>query len=180
MDRFQNNLCWVREFRYRSAWMSDSSSMKLKNRKNKSVMMEIWIACDRGWESEKGAQRNWCQGISVTDRQGVCIFQNSFNCTLKVYAFHCVHIIPNKVCIEENTERLRKYPRLSIYPSIVYSSISHPMHLSCLDPSIHPSIHPFIYSTHYLSIFFNHWEPHQKALNTDCFYYYYTFKYFGG
>ena len=140
MDGFQNNLCQVKEVRYRSAWISDSSSMKLKNRKNKSVMMEIWIACDRGRGSEKGAQRNWCQGISVTDRQGVCIFQNSFNCTLKVCAFHCVHIIPKKVCIEENTERLSKYPRLSIHPSIAYSSISHPMHLSCLDLSIHPSI----------------------------------------
>lgn len=58
MDGFRNNLCRVKEVRYMSAWMSDSSSMKLKNRKNKSVMMEIWIACDRGWGSEKGAQRN--------------------------------------------------------------------------------------------------------------------------
>lgn len=58
MNGYRNNLCQVKEVRYRSAWMSDSSSMKLKNRKNKSVMMEIWIACDGEWGSKKGAQSN--------------------------------------------------------------------------------------------------------------------------
>lgn len=60
-DGFQNNLWLESKKSDTSAWMSDSSSMKLKNRKNKSVMTEIWIACDRRWGSEKGAQRNWRQ-----------------------------------------------------------------------------------------------------------------------
>lgn len=77
--------------------LHDSIYMKFQKKQNESVMTEDSSGClGLRWEiASKGAQRNSLGDGNVLyhDRgdgyEGVCIYQNSFKCTLKMEAFYC-------------------------------------------------------------------------------------------
>lgn len=48
----------------------------------------------RGHEGTLGAKRDVLHLVLGGDHVGIFIFKNLFSCTLKIWAFHCMQILP--------------------------------------------------------------------------------------